>query len=117
VNLLRQVKVAIPTQREDEDRLTQAIITLASQYVRYGYRRITALLMRVTGRSARIVLSVSGSVGTKVPQTQQPRGRLWLFGVFHNRMQDFGIRNPSCARESAETVLPVRASSRGSKAL
>ncbi len=32
-----------PTQREDEDRLTQAIITLASQYGRYVYRRLTAL--------------------------------------------------------------------------
>jgi hypothetical protein len=35
-----------PTQREDEDRLTQAIIELASEYGRYGYRRITALLQR-----------------------------------------------------------------------
>ena len=35
-----------PTQREDEDRLTQAIVALASQYGRYGYRRITALLVR-----------------------------------------------------------------------
>ena len=35
-----------PTQREDEDRLTQAIVALASQYGRYGYRRITALLQR-----------------------------------------------------------------------
>jgi putative transposase len=33
-----------PTQRNDEDRLTQAIVALASQYGRYGYRRITALL-------------------------------------------------------------------------
>jgi HTH-like domain len=33
-------------QREDEDRLTWAIIELASQYGRYGYRRITALLKR-----------------------------------------------------------------------
>ena len=33
-----------PTHREDEDRLTQAIVALASQYGRYGYRRITALL-------------------------------------------------------------------------
>ena len=32
------------TQREDEDALTQAIVMLASQYGRYGYRRITALL-------------------------------------------------------------------------
>ena len=29
---------------EDEDRLVERIITLASQYGRYGYRRITALL-------------------------------------------------------------------------
>ena len=35
-----------PTQREDEDALTQAIVALASQYGRYGYRRITALLQR-----------------------------------------------------------------------
>jgi putative transposase len=35
-----------PPQREDEDTLTQAIVTLASQYGRYGYRRITALLKR-----------------------------------------------------------------------
>ena len=33
-----------PTQRDDEDRLTQAIVTLAGRYGRYGYRRITALL-------------------------------------------------------------------------
>ena len=30
----------------DEDALTQSIIALASQYGRYGYRRITALLQR-----------------------------------------------------------------------
>jgi putative transposase len=35
-----------PTQREDEDRLTQAMVTLASQYGGYGYRRITAMLVR-----------------------------------------------------------------------
>ncbi len=33
-----------PIQREDEDARTRAIIELASQYGRYGYRRITALL-------------------------------------------------------------------------
>ena len=34
------------TQREDEDALTQAVVELASQYGRYGYRRIAALLKR-----------------------------------------------------------------------
>ena len=34
----------VPTFRADEDALTRAIVTLASEYGRYGYRRITALL-------------------------------------------------------------------------
>jgi len=33
-----------PIVRDDEEPLTAAIIELASQYGRYGYRRITALL-------------------------------------------------------------------------
>ena len=33
--------------RADEDALTRAIIQLAAQYGRYGYRRITALLQEV----------------------------------------------------------------------
>jgi hypothetical protein len=33
-----------PQRRTDEDELTQAILALAVQYGRYGYRRITALL-------------------------------------------------------------------------
>jgi len=32
------------TQRNDEDALSRAIIALASQYGRYGYRRITIKL-------------------------------------------------------------------------
>jgi putative transposase len=46
VNQPRGTQRYQPTQREDEDRLTQAIVELASQYGRYGYRRITALLKR-----------------------------------------------------------------------
>ena len=46
VNQPRGTQRYQPTQREDEDQLTQAIISLASQYGRYGYRRITALLKR-----------------------------------------------------------------------
>ena len=34
----------MPTHRDDEEVLTRAIVTLASQYGRYGYRRIAALL-------------------------------------------------------------------------
>jgi len=39
----------MPRGRDDEEALTAAIIRLASQYGRYGYRRITALL-RAEGR-------------------------------------------------------------------
>jgi hypothetical protein len=41
-----------PTQRDDEDALTRAIITLASQYGRFGYRRITVELRTAGWRSS-----------------------------------------------------------------
>ena len=44
VNQWRGTQRYLPIQRVDEDALTRAIITLASEYGRYGYRRITALL-------------------------------------------------------------------------
>ena len=68
-----------PIQREDEDTLTQAIVTLASQYGRYGYRRITALLRHAgwhVGKDR--VERIWRREGLKVPQKQKPRGRLWL---------------------------------------
>lgn len=36
----------IPTKNPDEDLLRERIISLASDYGRYGYRRITAMLKR-----------------------------------------------------------------------
>jgi putative transposase len=68
-----------PTQREDEDRLTQAIVALASQYGRYGYRRITALLVTAGWKVGKDrVERIWRREGLKVPQKQKPRGRLWL---------------------------------------
>jgi hypothetical protein len=49
-----------PTQREDEDELTRAIIAVASQYGRYGYRLVTALLQRAGWRAGRTGWSASG---------------------------------------------------------
>jgi len=68
-----------PMQRNDEDALTRAIITLASKYGRYGYRRITALLKRAgwaVGKDR--VQCIWRREGLKVPAKQRPRGRLWL---------------------------------------
>jgi len=68
-----------PTQREDEDVLTQAIVTLASHYGRYGYRRITALLQRSGWKVGKDrVERIWRREGLKVAKKQKPRGRLWL---------------------------------------
>lgn len=69
----------ITTQRDDEDALTRAILQLASQYGRYGYRRITAPLQRAgwnVGRDR--VQKIWRREGLRVPEKQKPRGRLWL---------------------------------------
>src|SRR5450432_1944467 len=65
--------------RADEDALTQAIIGLASEYGRYGYRRITEMLQRA-GWPVGVdrVLRIWRREGLKVPKKQRPRGRLWL---------------------------------------
>jgi len=66
-------------QREDEDALTQAIIQLASEYGRYGYRRITALLKRAGWQVSKDrVERIWHREGLKVPKKQKPRGQLWL---------------------------------------
>ena len=68
-----------PIRRRDEDALTRAIITLASQYGRYGYRRITVLLREAGWQVGRDrVERIWRREGLKVPQKQRPRGRLWL---------------------------------------
>jgi putative transposase len=44
----------------DEDRLTQSIVALASQYGRFGCRRITVLLNQAGWKLARTECSASG---------------------------------------------------------
>ena len=69
----------LPIERNDEDALTRAIVTLASQYGRYGYRRITALLRRAGWQVGKDrVQCIWRREGLKVPAKQRPRGRLWL---------------------------------------
>jgi len=66
-----------PLLRSDEDVLTRAIITLASQYGRYGYRRITALLRSAgweVGKDR--VQRIWRREGLKVPQKTEAAGAL-----------------------------------------
>lgn len=68
-----------PTQTADEDALTQAIVALAAEYGRYGYRRITALLQAAgwpVGKDR--VQRIWRREGLRVPSKQKPRGRLWF---------------------------------------
>ena len=64
---------------DDEATLTAAIVRLASQYGRYGYRRITALL-RAEGWivNHKRVERIWRREGLKVPMKQPKRARLWL---------------------------------------
>ena len=65
--------------RDDEAALTAAIIAFATEYGRYGYRRIAAML-RDAGWVVNIkrVERIWRREGLKVPQKQPKRGRLWL---------------------------------------
>ena len=68
----------VPTIRADEDALTKAIVSLAQEYGRYGYRRVTAVLKHqgwAVGKDR--VQRIWRREGLKVPQKQPKRGRLW----------------------------------------
>jgi transposase InsO family protein len=59
--------------------LAARIIELSTEYGRYGYRRITALLQREGWKvNHKRVERIWRSEGLKVPQKQPKRGRLWL---------------------------------------
>ena len=63
----------------DEDLITARIVELASEYGRYGYRMITAML-RLEGHKInhKRVYRIWRTLGLKVPVKQPKRRRLWL---------------------------------------
>ncbi len=63
----------------DEPRLMNRIVELATQYGRYGYRRVTALLREEGFRvNHKRVERLWRREGLKVPAKQPKRKRLWL---------------------------------------
>lgn len=65
--------------RDDETPLTKAVIDLATEYGRYGYRRVTALLWYHGWHvNHKRVERIWREQGLKVPQKQPKRGRLYL---------------------------------------
>ncbi len=68
-----------PQVVEEEERLAARVIELATQYGRYGYRRITALLRQEEWRvNHKRVERIWRKEGLKVPKKQPKRKRLWL---------------------------------------
>jgi putative transposase len=69
-------RVRVP---DDEPRLVERMLALATRYGRYGYRRVTGLL-RGEGWAVnhKRVERLWRREGLKVPQKQPKRGRLWL---------------------------------------
>ena len=76
----RSTQRYLPHIGNEEEKLTNRIIELASQYGRYGYRRITALLnneMEWTVNHKQVE-RIWRREGLKVPKKQPKRRRLWL---------------------------------------
>ena len=80
---------------DDETVLVAHVVSLATEYGRYGYRRITALL-RADGWPVnhKRVERIWRREGLKVPKKQPKRGRLW-------------INDGSCIRRRAESQNDV----------
>ncbi len=75
----RSTQRHLPPAHSEEERLTARIIELATQYGRYGYRRVTALLKEESWLvNHKRVERIWRREGLKVPQKQPKRSRLWL---------------------------------------
>jgi transposase InsO family protein len=74
----RSTQRRAPAVPDDEPRLVARMVELASQYGRYGYRRVTALLRAEGWRvNAKRVERLWRREGLKVPAKQPKRKRLW----------------------------------------
>jgi putative transposase len=79
VKQLGETQRYLTIQRVDEEALARTIIILASEYGRYGYRRITGLLRMAGWQVGRYrVQRIWRREGLKVPRKQRARRRLWL---------------------------------------
>lgn len=75
----RSTQRKAPKGRADDAGLTADVVALATQYGRYGYRRITAML-HAAGWTVNVkrVERIWRLEGLKVPGRQPKKGRLWL---------------------------------------
>ena len=75
----RKTQRHAPEVKDEEERITKRTIELATQYGRYGYRRITAMLRQEGWMvNHKRVERIWRREGLKVPKKQPKRRRLWL---------------------------------------
>jgi transposase InsO family protein len=75
----RSTQRHVPTVKDDEAALVRRTVDLASEYGRYGYRRVGGLLaMEGWVVNHKRVERIWKQEGLKVPQKQPKRSRLWL---------------------------------------
>ena len=75
----RSTQRRVPHIPDDEPRLVKRMTELATQYGRYGYRRITAMLCREGWDvNHKRIERLWRREGLKVPQKQPKRRRLWF---------------------------------------
>ena len=75
----RSTQRRCPQVPDDEPQLVRDMVRLATQYGRYGYRRVTELLCREGWKvNHKRVERLWRREGLKVPQRQPKRRRLWL---------------------------------------
>ena len=75
----RSTQRHVAAVKSDEDALTKAIVGLATQYGRYGYKRVTGLLREAGWRvNKKRVERIWRREGLKVPARQPKRARLWF---------------------------------------
>ena len=79
LSISRSVKRYVPVKRDDEDAVTAAIIELATNYGRYGYRRVAAMLptLGFEGVNHKRVERIWREQSLKVPAKQPKRRRIW----------------------------------------
>ena len=93
----RSVQEYVPKRKEDEDLVTTVIMHLASQFGLHGDRRITARFQNAGWCiNYKRVERIWKQGGSKIPQSQLKRGRLWLNDVSCVRLRN-QYRNHVCA--------------------
>lgn len=79
VGLHRNTKRYEPKKDERNKEITKKVISYASQYGRYGYRRVTALIRNEGIRvNHKRIHRIWRKEGLKIPEKQPKRSRLWF---------------------------------------